>query len=87
MIPPAPFHTPINLTGTQSEVGSNGGMDSRFDMILMSNARWCRQVNYTTRLGTYEAIGNDGNHFNEPINHGINTVVPATAADKLVLAH
>lgn len=77
----APFHTQstrLNAVGG----GSNGGMDDRFDMILMSNALvQAGELYYLP--GTYEAIGNDGNHFNESINYGTNTAVPATVADAL----
>lgn len=61
---------------------SAGGMDDRFDFILVSN-----YINYGLKKvqclrDTYHALGQDGNHFNGSINYN-NSAVPSTIADAL----
>jgi endonuclease/exonuclease/phosphatase family metal-dependent hydrolase len=46
-----------------------GGMDDRFDFILISDALQ-DGVDLSVINGSYEAFGNDGNHFNADINDG-----------------
>jgi endonuclease/exonuclease/phosphatase family metal-dependent hydrolase len=54
---------------TQSTRSSEGGMDSRFDFILVSaSLRDSSGLDYVS--GTYTPYGNDGQHFNLPINGG-----------------
>jgi hypothetical protein len=77
----APYHTQSTRLPSVGG-GSNGGMDDRFDMFLMSNALVQSGGLYYIP-GTYEAIGNDGNHYNQSINYGTNTAVPASVADAL----
>jgi len=62
--------------------GANGGMDDRFDMILISQSisdGGC--VSYVS--DTYTAYGNDGNHFNDSINAPPNTAVGQEIADAI----
>ena len=74
---------------TQStHASSNGcassvGMDDRFDFILASNdiMQGNAHVNYVS--GSYKALGNDGNHFNQSVNSGTNTSAPANIIDAL----
>lgn len=57
---------------------SYGGMDDRFDFILISNdiKQGSKNVKYIPN--TYWAVGQDGNHFNQSINDSpTNTSVPA----------
>ena len=77
----APYHT--QSTHVSSTGGfSGGGMNDRFDMILYSNG-----VQQSTGVyyipGTYQNIGNDGNHFDRAINYGTNTAVPVAVANAL----
>jgi len=62
--------------------GASGGLDDRFDMILVSP-----EVSYGGRIayvpGTMTAYGNDGNHYNDSINKRPNTAVPDSVADAL----
>lgn len=67
-------------------VGSSGGLDDRFDMILGT---------YSLHDGLgldlidsgYSAFGNDGNHYNDSVDGGgFNTVVPLGVATGLRLA-
>lgn len=63
--------------------GSSGGMDDRFDFILVSDQikNGTEGVKYVD--GSYKAIGQDGNRFNSSVNTGFNYVVPADIADAL----
>ena len=93
------FLDPINITGTWNNYsyrryhtqstrlnsvggGSTGGMNDRFDMILYSNGLAIPNGVYY-EPGTYNNIGNDGNHFDESINYGFNSAVPSTVATAL----
>ena len=96
------FYDPLSMTGifnnkayaiyhTQSPRvrsfggGSNGGMDDRFDMILYSKA--VKDTSLIALLpGTYKAYGNDGNHYNDSINHQPNTAVSVAVANALEYA-
>ncbi|MCC7158967.1 MAG: T9SS type A sorting domain-containing protein [Ignavibacteria bacterium] len=62
--------------------GSTGGMDDRFDMILLApdiynNGRIAYIQNSLT------SYGNDGNHYNDSINQRPNTSVPDSVADAI----
>lgn len=62
--------------------GVTGGLDDRFDMILMSNAVM-QPGGITFVAGSTVAYGNDGNHYNDSINHQPNTAVSPEIADAL----
>lgn len=65
--------------------GASGGMDDRFDFILMSEIfHDSYGLQYVS--GSYKAYGNDGNHFNKSINDGVNTAVSTDLADALYYA-
>ena len=62
---------------------SGGGLDDRFDFILMAD-----EIKYSYKHlryvpNSYKAIGNDGYHFNQSINQGYNYVVPSEVAQAL----
>ncbi len=62
--------------------GSTGGMDDRFDMILMSPGIFnAGRIAYVP--GTMTPYGNDGNHYNDSINRRPNTAVPDSVADAI----
>lgn len=62
--------------------GSTGGMDDRFDMMLMSQAVLdAGGISYIT--GSYTVYGNDGNHYNDSINRPPNNVVTQAVANAL----
>ncbi|MBL7136125.1 MAG: T9SS type A sorting domain-containing protein [Candidatus Marinimicrobia bacterium] len=62
-----------------------GGLDDRFDFILMSEPFHTSDgLQYVS--GSYKAYGNDGNHFNNSINDGVNTAVSTDLADALYYA-
>jgi hypothetical protein len=62
--------------------GSNGGMDDRFDMILMSQAVM-DPGGIAYQENSYLAYGNDGLHFNDSINRPPNNAVGQLIADAL----
>jgi len=63
--------------------GANGGMDDRFDWLFVSDAILDNSSDMRYIEGTYWAVGNDGNHFNDAINDGNNTSVNDEIADAL----
>ncbi len=76
------YHTQSTRSYSE-ECFSGGGLDDRFDFILMADEirfsyNHMRYVN-----NSYKAIGNDGHHFNMSINQGTNTAVPTEVADAL----
>lgn len=79
----APYHTQSTTTSSNNPCRSGGGLDDRFDMILMSDEIYMgfNDIRYVN--GSYKALGNDGNHFNQSINEGYNSAVPAEVADAL----
>ncbi|MAN02205.1 MAG: hypothetical protein CMI35_03940 [Owenweeksia sp.] len=62
---------------------SSGGLDDRFDFFLVSDEilNGTEGVSYVP--GSYQAIGQDGSHFNQSVNSGTNSSVPANIAGAL----
>ncbi|OFX16389.1 MAG: hypothetical protein A2033_18590 [Bacteroidetes bacterium GWA2_31_9] len=60
-----------------------GGMDDRFDFILMSNPVKDGSLKVAYANNTYKAYGQDGYHYNKSINDGANGVVSANISDAL----
>jgi len=62
---------------------AGGGLDDRFDYILVSNniKNGIAHINY--KANSYTVVGNDGNHFNTSINNGANNSVPANILNAL----
>jgi hypothetical protein len=56
---------------------SGGGMDDRFDFILASGAVIQDTGSITYIPGTYYALGQDGDHFNQALNQGSNNAAPS----------
>jgi endonuclease/exonuclease/phosphatase family metal-dependent hydrolase len=78
----APSHTQSTRVRDLGDGGSTGGLDDRFDLILMSQAMM-NSGGVTYIPGTYNEYGNDGNHFNDSINMPPNAVVSQLVADAL----
>ena len=78
----APFHTQ-STRSYSDECFSSGGLDDRFDFILMADeiAFSYNHMRYVSN--SYHAVGNDGNHFNMSVNQGYNSAVPAEVAEAL----
>ncbi|MGN0033449.1 MAG: T9SS type A sorting domain-containing protein [Candidatus Limimorpha sp.] len=62
---------------------SSGGLDDRFDFILMSENIYGGNDNVLYINGSYKALGQDGHHFNKSINSPDNTAVSKEVADAL----
>ncbi len=78
----APYHTQSTRERNLGDGGATGGLDDRFDMILMSQAIM-NSGDITFVPGSYNEYGNDGNHFNDSINQPPNAVVSQQIADAL----
>ncbi len=62
---------------------AGGGLDDRFDFILISNDLKQGNNHITYKDNSYKVIGNDGNHFDKSINNGTNNSVPANILNAL----
>ena len=62
---------------------SYGGMDDRFDFILISKNIKNKTADIEYVADSYTTIGQDGNHFNKSINEGVNSSVSSEMADAL----
>lgn len=60
----ANIHTQSPRTSGSFDCGSTGGLDDRFDQILVSNNVILGSDSLKYLPNSYKAIGNDGNHFN-----------------------
>ena len=78
----AAFHTQSTRNYSE-ECFSSGGLDDRFDFILMADEIAFSYNHMRYVQGSYHAVGNDGRHFNQSINQGTNTAVPAEIAEAL----
>ena len=77
------YHTQSTRSIVEADGGSSGGMDDRFDFILMTDNLISGTDSAKYRSGSYQAIGQDGLRFNQTINFPTNTVVPDSIADAL----
>lgn len=75
----AAIHTQSTRTDeTNSGCFSGGGLDDRFDLILMTEPVLQDTGDVSYVQDTYRTIGQDGNHFNLPINNVPNNSEPAS---------
>ena len=86
-----PNYSAIHTQSVRTEQfggGSTGGLDDRFDMILVSESMLSQNtdpkaISMYILPETYTAFGNDGNHFNQSIVTGNNSAVDFSTADAL----
>lgn len=79
------IHTQSTRTTSLADEGSTGGLDDRFDMILISQS--VKDSGLVTYLpNSYTTFGNDGIHFNKQINAMPNNSVSAEIANALYYA-
>lgn len=82
----ADVHTQCPSNGFKVGCYSGGGLDDRFDFILMNG----RLINGTSRVkylpGTYRAVGQDGLRYNREIDNPTNNSVPYAVAQALYRA-
>ena len=76
------FHTQSTRSYSE-ECFSGGGLDDRFDFILMADEIAFSYNHLRYVQGSYHAVGNDGHHFNQSVNQGNNSAVPAEVAEAL----
>ncbi|MFX0200983.1 MAG: CFI-box-CTERM domain-containing protein, partial [Candidatus Hodarchaeota archaeon] len=77
----AEIHTQSTRT-TQFGGGASGGLDDRFDLILVSyGLNESDELTYKTN--SYISYGNDGEHLNQAVNEGENSDVSPDIADAL----
>ncbi len=62
---------------------SGGGLDDRFDFVLISNDMTSDGDHMEYVNNSYKAVANDGNHFNQSINSGTNNSVPSSVLDAI----
>ncbi len=62
---------------------SGGGLDDRFDFILLSDDVLNGNEHYSYVNNSYEIPGNDGNHFNQSITTGSNSSASASMVQTL----
>lgn len=78
----APFHTQ-STRKYSDECFSSGGLDDRFDFILISDEIYMGFNGLKYINNSYYAVGNDGEHFDKSINQNGNSAVPETVAEAL----
>lgn len=78
----ANYHTQ-STHSDNNNCAASGGLDDRFDVILISDeVRYGNKgMRYVTN--SYEAVGNDGRHYNKSINAGYNYAVGTNLANYL----
>jgi len=80
----ASVHTQSTRSGSLGDGGAFGGMDDRFDFIFFNNDLPSGANGLTYLSNSYEALGNDGNHYNKSINASpTNTSAPSNVIDAL----
>lgn len=80
----APYHTQSTLSWSENDCRSDGGLDDRFDFILMADeiAFGYNHIRYVSN--SYKAVGNDGRHFNQSLDQNGNNSVPPAVLNALV---
>ncbi len=79
------IHTQCTRTDNIGDGGVTGGLDDRFDIILVSQSI-IDSGGITLVPGSYTAFGNDGKHFNHSINEQPNDAVSVSIANALYYA-
>jgi len=79
----ANVHTQSTHGSSGNACFSAGGMDDRFDFILMSKEIKDRQMKISYLDNSYKALGNDGGRFNSDINGTSNKSLPKSILDAL----
>lgn len=77
------YHTQSTHKDNDSNCHSSGGLDDRFDFILMSENIYGGREGIQYVGGSYNALGQDGRHFNKSVNFPENANVSQEVADAL----
>jgi len=78
----ADYHTQSSHTSSTG-CFATGGLDDRFDFILISDYIKNGTQHYQYIPSTYKIIGQDGNHLNHAVNYGTNNSAPSNVIDAL----
>jgi hypothetical protein len=79
----AEVHTQSTRTSLNYDCGSKGGLDDRFDQILVSQNVMSGADSLRYLENSYDAVGNDGNHFNSNLLSGSNSQYPDSVINAL----
>ncbi len=80
----ADIHTQSPRLAALSDGGASGGLDSRFDFILVSDAVMNGSLGMKYLPGSYKSFGNDGQHYGKALmDLPANTSVSASTAQAL----
>lgn len=79
----AAIHTQSTHTSSEDGCYSTGGMDDRFDFILVSPYVYFGSKKVRSVNSSYHPLGQDGNRFNGSINNPQNSIVPDSIANAL----
>jgi len=77
------YHSQSTHNTSTSDCFVTGGMDDRFDFILISNNINNGLDHFQYLSGSYITVGEDGNHFNKDINYGTNNSAPDSVIQAL----
>ena len=80
------FYADIHTQSTRTSsfgTGAGGGMDDRFDLIFLSEDALYNEHGLTFLEGSYQALGQDGDRFNESIVIPFNPSVPDSISEAL----
>lgn len=77
------YHTQSTHKNNDSNCHSSGGLDDRFDFIMMSENIYGGRDGIRYINGSYYALGQDGQHYNNSINSPTNTAVSQDVANAL----
>ncbi len=78
----AAFHTQSTRSNSDN-CFSSGGLDDRFDFILMADEIMFSYNHLRYVQNSYHAVGNDGRHYNQSVNQNGNSSVPPLVAEAL----
>lgn len=78
----AKYHTQ-SVTSSGNGCQASGGMDDRFDFILATDEIIEGSAKVRYKQGSYKALGQDGNHFNQSITNAPNISVPLPVLEAL----
>lgn len=76
----------IHTQSTRKTGFGGGGLDDRFDFILISQDFLNHKDNIKYIEGSYRDVGNDGNHLNKAITDGENDDIPKDLVNHLFAA-
>ncbi|WP_118975029.1 exonuclease/endonuclease/phosphatase family protein [Taibaiella koreensis] len=80
----ADIHSQSTRRVALADGGATGGLDDRFDQILISGPIKNNEQRISYQPMSYRIIGQDGNHFNRGLlDNPANTIVPSTVLQSL----